>query len=355
MNYNLLYRNMNYESISASGACAVGFASVGETPPEIMSAFGRWLSEGNAAGMGYLHNHIPIRRDPGLLLEDTRTVISLAFPYYSSRKRENSLPQLASYALGSDYHDALRSRLQRTIEALKSVFGGEYRICIDSAPIFERHWAERCGIGTRCDNGLISVPGFGTRVFLAEILSTVDFPLKGGFLLSGDRPAAISTDREGCAGNQDGREPAPITQEILAGWSCTHCGACRRACPAGALQTDSTVDARRCLSYLTIEHRGEWDEEGRAAMSTAAGRRTLYGCDLCQNACPLNRRAETERPDAALPEFRPRPELLTLTAEAARALTQTDFSQLFRGSPVKRAKLAGLLRNAANILEAGDE
>lgn len=348
---------MNYELsiMNCSGARAVGFASVGETPPEVMAAYARWLSEGNAAGMGYLHNHIPIRRDPRLLLEDTRTVISLAFPYYSSQKRENSLPQLASYALGADYHDALRSRLQSVVEALKEAYGGEYRICIDSAPIFERMWAERCGIGTRCDNGLISVPGFGTRVFLAEILSTVDFSVEGGFLLDGHSTSDISSDQDSDAKAEDRVEHVPITREMLDDWSCTHCGACRRACPAGALQTDSTVDARRCLSYLTIEHRGEWDEEGRAAMSTAAGRRTLYGCDLCQNACPLNRRAETERPDAALPEFRPSPELLTLTAEAARALTQTDFSQLFRGSPVKRAKLAGLLRNATNILEAGDE
>ena len=182
----------------------------------------------------------------------------------------------------------------------------------------------------RADNGVIAVAGFGTRVFLAEILCT----LPAADILPLLQPAE---DSEGSEGDEI-REDRPSAY-------CSHCGACRRVCPAGALLPDSTVDARRCLSYLTIEHRGDWDAEGRKAMSTPAGRHTLYGCDLCQRVCPMNQGQGAASP---LPEFMPRPELLTLDAEDVIGMSQADFSRIFKGSPIKRAKLAGLQRNALN-------
>ena len=333
-----------------SGACAAGVAPIGETPAFVMEAYGNWLSAGRGARMDYLANHLPIRRNPALLLEGAKTVISLAFPYPDGRERAKSLPAIASYAQGMDYHDVLRSRLTGVTERLKAIYGGNYRICIDSAPIFERYWAEKCRIGKRCDNGLIVVNGYGTRVFLAEILTTLP-PDTFPFPLPCSHIAGEST-------------------VMNSAQECTHCGACRRICPAGALQEDSTVDARRCLSYLTIEHRGEWDREGNSAMSTPAGRHTLFGCDLCQKVCPLNSRdalrfgslrdSEYSEPVPAdsdkvapLPEFLPRPEILTLTSEDITMMTPADFSRGFKGSPLKRSKLAGLLRNALNTMQSG--
>lgn len=340
------------------GACAAGIAEIGETPTPVVNDYIQWLDRDFAADMAYMARHLPIRTDPGLLLDQAKSIISLAFPYPDGSKRPENLPRIASYAQGSDYHDVLRSRLSGITERLRHIYGGEYRICIDSAPIFERFWAQRCGIGTRCDNGLIAVPGYGTRVFLAEILTTIPpaslpFPLPAAHII--------------------GETSLPVDGFPT---ECTHCGACRRACPAGALQPDSSVDARRCLSYLTIEHRGPWNPIGETAMSTPAGRRTLFGCDICQNVCPLNRSlpnpnnsypdsniplpdTNSSLPDtnssfpnpnlthvSPLPEFLPRPEILTLTIPDILALTPESFSRLFRGSPIKRTKLAGLLRNA---------
>lgn len=317
-------------------------------PDGMMTRYRQWLATGHAAGMSYMHNHEEIRQNPELLLSEAKTIISIACPYASSVKRDPALPQIASYALGDDYHDAIRKFLTPFIQSLKETYDGDYRLCIDSAPIFERYFAEKAGIGSRCDNGLISTPGFGTKIFLAEILTTAEVDIKPSY-------AEISEVGE-CS-------LTTIPEETFADWRCTHCGACRKACPAGALQSDSTVDARRCLSYLTIEHRGDWDEVGRAAMSTPAGRRTLYGCDLCQNVCPLNSPAressrlpgiDDTRSKQIIPALRPREEILSLTPEKILSLTPESFSLLFRRSPIKRAKLAGLLRNARNLLPTSD-
>ncbi|MDE5652959.1 MAG: tRNA epoxyqueuosine(34) reductase QueG [Muribaculaceae bacterium] len=307
------------------GATAAGMASIAPTPPALMDSYAAWLAEGNAAGMNYLHNHQPIRRDPSLLLDGAKSIVSIAFNYTPPGNPENLRSKLADYSLGSDYHDVVKKRLREAVEALQSHTGGEYRICVDSAPIFERLWAERCGIGRRCDNGLISVPGCGTRVFLAEVLSTVEFPAE---------PALR---------NIDGRVEA-ITPRMLAEYECTHCGRCRRSCPGGALQSDGTVDARRCISYLTIEHRGEWDPTGSDVMRLPAGRDSLYGCDRCQHCCPLNAGAAA----TTVAEFLPRPEVARLTATDILALDQPSFSRLFKGSAIKRAKLDGLRHNALN-------
>ena len=316
------------------GACAFGVASLEVTPPDIMESYSRWLKAGNMAGMDYLANHLPLRQNPELLLPGAKSIISIAFPYSPTEWRPQSLPVIASYAYGADYHDVLRTRLRKAVERLESVFGGEYRICIDSAPIFERLWAEKCGIGSRSDNGLIAIPGYGTRVFLSEILSTAELPEERGV----KREIVKRTGGER-------RE-----REKYTSWDgCLHCGKCRKACPAGALQPDSTVDARRCLSYLTIEHRGEWTVEGERAMQTPAGRHTLFGCDICQQVCPMNAPHNTTIPPTHIEEFLPRHEIMTLTAEQAKAMTQEEFSRIFKGSAIKRTKLAGFLRNANNL------
>lgn len=313
------------------GACAFGITTISEIPQEIIDRYSEWLKTGMGAGMEYLHNHLHIRRNPELLLSGAKMVISLAFPYSPQEIRSEKLPAIASFALGSDYHEVLRKRLKKAVERLKGEFGGEYRICIDSAPIFERYFAEKCKIGRRGDNGLIYVKGYGTRIFLAEILSTEQLP-----------EISMTKSPEAYKG---GGVPTGVNRAE----ECLQCGACQLACPAGALQPDSTVDARRCLSYLTIEHKGTWTGIGETAMATAAGHHTLFGCDICQNVCPMNRPLNNAVPSTQIQDFRPSPEIMGLTAEKAREITPEKFSRIFRNSPIKRTKFAGFHRNAQNL------
>ena len=214
-------------------------------------------------------------------------------------------PLFADYALGLDYHEVIRRRLSAAAAEITARLGGETRICVDTAPIRERYWAAASGLGFIGLNGQLIVDGIGPKVFLAEILWTV--------AVTPDRP----TGRQSCGG----------------------CGACVRACPGKALDGRCGVDARRCLSYLTIEYRGELPDDLRLD-----GR--IYGCDVCQDVCPHNRR------DAAttIDEFRPSAELQALTADDILKMEPQDFSRVFSHSAIKRTKLTGLQRNALSLL-----
>lgn len=311
-------------ALTDAGAIAVGFAEAAMTDSRDLQRLSRWLTDGHAADMDYMHNHLDLRADPRAMLDGAKTVVCAAFPYNPRVFRKNSLSHISAYAYGSDYHDVIRKRVRKALKSLKEHLGGEYRICIDSAPVLERYWAQKSGLGERCDNGLICVPGYGTRVFLCEILTTLDIT-----------PANNESDMAETTAS------AIPSQHI-----CLHCGACRNSCPARALQIDGTVDARRCLSYLTIEHRGDWDEIGLQAMNTPAGRKTLYGCDICQNVCPLNRNV----PPSHIEEFSPSEILLSIDAKDVADISAEDFAKLFKNSPIKRTGAAGISRNARNIL-----
>ncbi len=298
--------------ILEAGAAIVGFAAVSDVDPEVVTLFRNWIGQGNHAGMDYLKRHVDLKVSPESVLPGAATVISMAFSYAPGEFRDGQLPVVACYAYGDDYHDVIRKRLQPVMEKMKLRFGGEWRICIDSAPIAERYWAVKSGIGIRGRNGSVIVKGAGCYVFLAEILTTVAFV-------------------PDCVAGEDG---------------CKNCGACVKACPQKALSEDGTVDSRRCINYLTIEHKGDWTGEMEGAMQTEAGRNSLYGCDLCLRVCPCNK----DVPPTRIKEFEPRESIMSLTAAQAALLTQEEFSSLFKGSPIKRGRLAGLHRNARNIL-----
>lgn len=219
---------------------------------------------------------------------------------------------IACYAYGDDYHDVLRKRLQEATRKITALFGGNCRICIDSAPVMERYWAVKSGIGERGHNGMVIVPSTGNMTFLAEIITTLE--LTPGILF---------------------RQEVPDTE-------CNGCDSCLRRCPTNALRPDGTVDSRLCLSYLTIEHRGPWETpEALQAMATPDGKNTIFGCDLCLRSCHLN----ANTPASGLPELMPREDVMKLTREEAAEMTQEEFSRVFKGSPIKRCKLVGLKRN----------
>lgn len=303
------------------GAVAVGFARAGSVDAKAARQLAQWVAGGCNAGMSWFGRHVPLRAHTDSVLPGVKTVISLAFSYQQDVDRDSALPRVSSYAWGDDYHDVLRGLLRGPADEFKSRLGGEWRICIDSAPLSERYWAMQAGIGRLGMNGQVIVDGYGSRLFLAEILTTVGF--------EPDQPS----DRR-CAG----------------------CGACIRRCPGRALMYDGCMDARRCLSYLTIEHRGEWPEHGadtdnpaesdvKDVLQTPDGRKTLYGCDLCIDVCPHNLGAPTTEIEA----LRLNQRLEGLTAESVASMTADEFAARFRGSAIKRCRLEGLRRNARNL------
>lgn len=319
----------------SAGAIAWGVAAAVPVDDEAWERRNRWIAGGCNAGMDYLDRYPDVRRDPRNLLEGARSIIVGAFSYYPSQRQHPSAPQFAWYAYGRDYHEVLRTRLQQAADTIAAMRpGATFRICVDTAPVMERYWAVKAGVGFIGRNAQLIVPGYGSACFLGEIVT--DIPLTPS---------------------------APCTLACPDG-----CDLCIRACPGHALSqnltavrppsgstTDvaitesprpyATVDARRCLSYLTIEHRGPLPEG-----APHPGRR-IYGCDTCQTVCPFNRHSQP----TAIPEFAPSPALLSITDADIAALTPEAFSTLFRHSAIKRAKLAGLLRNLAAISKPPSE
>ena len=297
------------EACLAAGAVAAGFAAAVPVDDDCWQSYLEFAQSDRVAGMDYLRNHLDIRRDPRLLLDGAKTIVTLAFSFCQPKKRPASFPRISAYAGGEDYHDVIRKRLKAAIAPF-SATGAGFRICVDTAPIAERYWARKSGLGFIARNGMLVVPGAGNQVFLAEIITTLE----------------LEPDRELTTG-------------------CLDCGACGKVCPAGALKA-GIIDCRDCLSYLTIEHRGPWDSRGVAAMSTRAGKETLYGCDRCVTVCPYSREGD---PEKTLPELLFRPEMLTLDAAGARSIDDEAFREMFRRSAVKRCKFEGWQRNAANL------
>ena len=277
-----------------AGAVAVGFSEAGPVPQFVTDAYQDWIDRGKHSGMEYMLNHREVRADARNLLEGARTVISMAFSYGTDAGRAANLPHVSKYALFPDYHKWIKRLVWAS--GVGELLGKEcldWRLCIDSAPIFERYYASKGGVGFIGRNGSLIVPGVGAEVFLAEIVTVREIEADG-----------------------------PCTM------SCRACGACLKACPTGALGEDGTIDCDRCISYLTIEHRGQWKEEAqKEAMLAPAGRNTLFGCDRCVSVCPHN------NPDVHA-EVGLHPEMLTFAGTQPPA-----------GSCLKRAKEEGLRRN----------
>lgn len=294
-----------------AGVFKSGIARVEAVDAATVTGYDRWLSEGMNGEMAYLEKYHDIRSNPALLLPGARSVVSCAFNYWWGSV--DSPLRWASYALGDDYHDVVRGRLQSVADAITTETGAECRVCVDTAPILERYWAVRSGVGFIGLNQQLIIPGAGTHFFLGEIITTLD--------LAPDAPCTLT---------------------------CGECRRCLRACPGGALRENDkapgnqtaeiTLDSRRCLSYLTIEYRGEFPEGTRPG-------KHIYGCDVCQEVCPHNSKA----PLSDIEEFRPRAAILRLDTDAILEMRQEDFSAIFRKSAIKRTKLAGLQRNARAI------
>ncbi|MCM1482909.1 MAG: tRNA epoxyqueuosine(34) reductase QueG [Muribaculaceae bacterium] len=296
--------------LAQAGVIRLGVAHACPVEPHVHEVYLRLLSKGHYGGMDYMDRYHDLRRDPRTLLEGAQSVISVAIPYrHPDSGRSQANARIASYALGKDYHKVLRKKLGPVAEEIVRRYGGCTRICIDTAPIYERYWAVCSGVGRVGRSGLLIVPGAGSYCFLAEILTTVPF---------------------------NATQP-------LGGDPCGTCRKCIDACPGGALRAQDGFDARKCISYLTIEHRGPVPDG-----VSLHGR--LYGCDTCADVCPHNSHPAM----TTLDEFTPNAALLRLTPEKVLQLDEEAFREMFSGSPMKRAKLEGLRRNAEKLIDFVD-
>ncbi len=281
--------------LRSAGFVAVGLSRPGR--PARMDAFLRWLRQGRHGEMGWLQRNLDVREDPTRLLPGCRTLISLAFPYPWEKPATPDGYTVSRYARpdAEDYHRELKRLARGPAAWIEATFpGSRTRVCVDSAPLLERSFAFEAGLGWIGKNGMLVVPGVGSRVFLAEILTTAELPVP---------------DR------------GPV--EDL----CGTCTRCLDACPAGALTAPRELDASRCLSYRTVEWRGEVDPATARRMGDC-----FLGCDRCQEACPHNPGEETRR--VLLP---PSGELLRMDEEA--------FSERFGRTALARPGLGKIRSN----------
>lgn len=305
------YNAQDISSRIKAEAMRLGFSACGIAKAEAVdsataSAYRMWLAEGNHADMTYLDNNLDKRLDPTLLMPSAKSIVCLAMNYYPDTKLGSDQYQFAYYAYGQDYHDVMKSKMRELVSRVLS--DNEVKLCVDTVPMMDRYWAQRAGVGWIGKNGNLIIPHAGSFFFLCEIL--VDIELEYDIPMS------------------------------------NHCGTCHKcidSCPSGALCVPYIIDARKCLSYLTIEHRGDFTEaESQLVVSEKpSGNEYIYGCDRCQLACPYNNFATPTK----IEEFTPKSEFLSMQPADWQQLTVEQYRSLFKGSAVKRAKFEGLLRN----------
>lgn len=261
-----------------------------------------WLHNNYHAKMDYMEGHFEKRCDPTLLVEGAKSIVCLALNYYPKNKQSQESPQFAYYAYGEDYHTVIKSKLQQLFDKTKKLVPElEGRIFCDTAPIMERYWAAKAGLGFIGKNSLLIIPQKGSFFFLGELILNIE--------LEYDKPLGIS---------------------------CGNCTRCMESCPTKAIIAAKKINSNKCISYQTIENKEEIAKEIIPYLQNC-----LYGCDICQNICPWNRFAI---PNNTI-EFSPSDKLLYLSENDLDNMTEEEYKAIFRKSAVKRAKYKGLKRN----------
>ena len=286
------------------GFDACGFATATPVDDEAVARYDQWIELGHNGCMEWAARHRDLRSAPSKLLDGAQTVISLALNYYPSHFQPPDALKVAYYAYGRDYHEVLREKLTELARFIEQISQCTTRPCVDSAPIRERYWAQRAGLGFIGRNNCLIIPGKGSYFFLGEIVTTLQLPPD---------------------------EPCPLT--------CGDCGKCIAACPSGALTGDGAADASRCLSCLLIEDHAE--ELPDWVSDVADGR--VVGCDECQLCCPHNAHAAATR----VADFEPTQAVMTLTRDRIAAMTSGDFRRTFAHSAISRLRPKMLRRNAS--------
>ena len=264
-----------------------------------------WLESDCEGEMGYLTRNKEKRYDPRLLAEGTKSIVTVLYIYFPKQTLSDSDRfKIAKYAYGADYHEVLKRKMRQLLERIETQTGKleGTRVFVDSAPVLDRAWAVRCGLGFIGKN------------------TTLIHPKKGSFFFIGHLFLPIELEETG----------RPMTNR------CGHCTKCLDACPTGALESPFHIDARKCISYLTIEYKGSL-----AGIDPKTFKGWMYGCDICQDVCPYNRFALPNHE----PEFQPSQKLLDMHEDDWESLSKDEFETIFKHSAVQRAGYEGLKRN----------
>jgi epoxyqueuosine reductase len=254
--------------------------------------------------MKYMENHFEKRLDPTLLYKGTKSVISVLLNYYTSEKQlDEKAPILSKYAYGKDYHIVVKQKLKELFDFIKIMAGNiNGRTFVDSAPILEKAWAVQAGLGWIGKNGNLINKELGSFFFIGELL--IDLELE--------------------------YDENPVKNY------CEKCERCIDACPTKAIVSPQVIDARKCISYLTIEYKGEIPEEFKGKMENR-----VFGCDICQDVCPFNKKANEHK----LNDFKPINQVMHMTREEWHNIDKELFISLFKNSALKRSKFEGIKRN----------
>ncbi len=304
----MLNNSSRYSKIIKEEALRLGFMQCGISQAVFLEEeaprLEKWLHQNHHGKMSYMENHFDKRLDPRLLVDDAKSVISLTLNYFpQDRQVDESAPKISKYAYGTDYHLVIKDKLFQLLEFIREHIGEvSGRAFVDSAPVLDRAWAKKSGIGWVGKNSNIISKKSGSFFFLAELIVDLD--------LEYDHP--FTTD---------------------------HCGTCTKcmdACPTEAILSPYIIDAKKCISYLTIELKEEIPTTFRDKMDN-----WMFGCDICQDVCPWNRFSVPH----AEPLFKPKENLLEMKKEDWLDITDEVFKTIFKNSAVKRTKFKGLTRN----------
>jgi epoxyqueuosine reductase len=294
-------------------ASSLGFSFCGISKAEFLKdeapQLEEWLRKGYQGKMSYLENHFDKRLDPTLLVPGAKSVVSLIYNYYPEKdlNKSNDL-KIAKYAYGEDYHIVVKDKLKDLLEKITEQIGEvNGRAFVDSAPVMERAWAKRSGLGWIGKNSLLLNRQMGSFFFLAELIIDLELEYDG-----------------------------PIKDY------CGSCTACMDACPTDAIPTPYVIDGSKCISYFTIELKEEIPSEVKGKFEN-----WIFGCDICQDVCPWNSFSKPHHEE----RFKPPAELEGMTKQQWEEITEDVFQNVFKNSPVKRTKFSGLTRNIKFVTE----
>jgi epoxyqueuosine reductase len=264
----------------------------------------QWLSKGMHGSMQYMENYFDLRVDPAKLVPGAKTVITLILNYYPSAKQNNDAPKISKYAYGKDYHEVIRSKLKLLLQFMRENIGAvNGRGFVDSAPVLERSWAVKSGLGWVGKNGNLISKQSGSFFFIATFICDLEL----------EYDSAFAKDY------------------------CGTCTKCIDACPTDAILPGKTINGSRCISYFTIELKDALIDESMKGKFE----NWMFGCDICQDVCPWNRFSKPAHEQG----FTPIPEILNLTAGQWEEMTEEAFQEVFKNSPLRRTKFEGIKRN----------
>ncbi|WP_209405142.1 tRNA epoxyqueuosine(34) reductase QueG [Pseudozobellia sp. WGM2] len=299
-------KKVEYSALIKEEAKRIGFLSCGISKADFLEdeapRLESWLEKNRHGEMGYMENHFDKRLDPRLLVDGAQSVISLLLNYYPEETQKENTYKISKYAYGQDYHHVIKSKLRQLQEFISNEIGEvNGRAFVDSAPILDKAWAAKSGLGWIGKNSNLLTQQVGSFYFIAELIVDLDL----------EYDHAV-TDH------------------------CGTCTACIDACPTNAIVEPYVVDGSKCISYFTIELKNEIPGEYRGEFDDWA-----FGCDVCQDVCPWNRFSKPHQE----PLFNPHPDLLEMTKNDWEEMTEDVFRKVFKKSAVKRTKFSGLQRN----------